>query len=182
MRRLLPLLILPACAPDGPPPADAFLANLQTLCGQTLTGSVVSDQAVDADWRGEVLRVGPVFCEEGEVRMALAVGADESREWVVEHNDGDLRFLHYHTEPDGSPSAVTRYGGPAEPGGTATVQRFGTDAATRANFTENGIARSIPNIWTLTVDPEAGRLSYSLARPATETDEARDFRAEFTVE
>lgn len=172
--------LLSACATRAAP-TDAFFSNLKSLCGQTLTGAVVSDQAVDADWRGEVLRVGPVACTDDTVRMALAVGADMSREWVVERLGDDVRFLHYHTEPDGSPSAVTRYGGTAEPGGSATVQRFGTDAATRENFAANGIARSIPNIWTLRVDPAGRTLAYSLERPATATEDARDFRAEFTV-
>ena len=179
-------------------PEAAFHLDLsKRLCGETLTGRVVSTQAVDADWRAKDLTLGPVGCtsdalapdmpeRDGDAVMVLplAVGEDRSRIWTLRYQpDGqDLEFRHYHYEPDGSPSPVTSYGGEALPGGTAAEQRFPADAATQANFTANGIARSNPNIWTLSLDPAAGTLTYALARPATETDEARDFRAVFELD
>ena len=179
-------------------PEAAFHLDLsKRLCGETLTGRVVSTQAVDADWRAKDLTLGPVGCtsdalapdmpeRDGDAVMVLplAVGEDRSRIWTLRFEpDGQaLEFRHYHYEPDGSPSPVTSYGGEALPGGTATEQRFPADAATRANFTANGIARSNPNIWTLSLDPAAGTLTYALARPATDTDEARDFRAVFELD
>ena len=111
--------------------------------------------------------------------MPLAVGEDKSRTWVLSWTDAGLLFRHEHVEPDGSPSAVTQYGGLARAGGTATQQDFPADAQTKENFTENGIARSNPNVWTLSL--EDGVLRYALARPATEEEPARDFRAEFDL-
>lgn len=153
---------------------------MQALCDRTVEGEVVSDQAVDADWIGQVLVVGPVTCEPNIIRMPLAVGADQSRTWVLSQPEGGgLLFRHEHVEPDGSPSPVTQYGGLAAPGGSAFQQNFPADAQTKANFTENGIARSNPNVWTFTLDGD--RLTYSLARPATQTEEARNFRAQFDL-
>ncbi|MEM7728952.1 MAG: hypothetical protein AAF311_06710 [Pseudomonadota bacterium] len=153
---------------------------MTALCDRTVEGQVVSDQAVDADWIGQVLTVGPVECAPNVIRMPLAVGADASRTWVLSQPEtGGLLFRHEHMEPDGSPSPVTQYGGLASDGGTAFRQSFPADEQTKANFTENGIARSNTNVWTFTLDGD--RLAYALARPATEDEEARDFRAEFDL-
>jgi len=169
---------LAACTAANNPTA-AFFNNLQSLCNGTFTGEVVSDQAVDTNWMDETLVVGPVSCATDVIRMPLAVGPDESRTWVLSRTDDGLEFRHEHIEPDGSPSAVTEYGGFARDGGTATRQAFPADDVTKANFTENGIAVSNANIWTF--DLSDGTLTYSLARPATDTDPARDFRAKFDV-
>lgn len=150
-----------------------------SLCGETFEGRVVSEQAVDADRRAEVLTVGPVSCAGDVIRMPLAVGANTSRTWVFSQTDAGLLFRHEHTEPDGSPSPVTQYGGLAREGGTANEQAFPADAQTKANFTANGIAVSNPNVWTVTL--ENGQMRYALARPATDDNPARDFRAVFDL-
>ncbi|MGB6231515.1 MAG: hypothetical protein WBF53_15475 [Litorimonas sp.] len=153
---------------------------MQSLCGQTVEGRVVSDQAVDADWIGQTLTVGPVTCETDAIRMPLAVGADASRTWVLSRYVEGLEFRHEHVEPDGSPSPVTEYGGYSDwESGSDLEQSFPADELTKANFTENGIARSNTNVWTFSLDDDT--LTYSLARPATDTDPARDFRAEFDL-
>lgn len=176
---LLGIAFLSACAAPSDDPREAFFENLTALCSGTYLGQVTSDQAVDADWIASALIVGPVTCDADEIRMPLAVGDDRSRTWVVTQREDELEFRHEHTEPDGSPSAVTEYGGFSRDGGTATMQAFPADDLTKANFTENGIAVSNANVWTFTMAD--GTLLYSLARPATETDPARDFRAEFDI-
>ncbi|GHA88469.1 hypothetical protein GCM10009069_09280 [Algimonas arctica] len=169
-----------SCAPEtSDSPTDAFFDNLTSLCEGTFTGQVISDQAADADWIGQTLVVGPVTCARDVVRMPLAVGEDRSRTWVVSRDSDALEFRHEHTEPDGSPSAVTEYGGFSRDGGTATLQAFPADDLTKVNFTENGIAVSNANVWTFEMSD--GMLTYTLARPATEDNVARDFRAQFDV-
>lgn len=160
-------------------PQRAFFVKMYELCGRTITGEMISNQAVDEGWAGQVLTVGPVACETDVIRMPLAVGRDASRTWVLSRMEEGLLFKHEHVEPDGSPSPVTQYGGFATNDGTMLRQSFPTDAETRATFTENGIARSNPNIWTFEIDPQRQTLTYHLARPATETEPTRDFRAEF---
>lgn len=164
------------------PPAEAFFENMKALCNETAEGRVISNQAVDADWIAQTLIVGPVSCEADVIRMPLAVGEDESRTWVLSRSADGLEFRHEHVEPDGTPSDVTEYGGYAAWGaGTELTQAFPADENTKANFTANGIARSNTNIWTFTLDPDAGTLTYALARPATDSDPARDFRAVFDL-
>lgn len=162
-----------------------FFSNLRQLCDATFTGQVVSNQVVDADWIGQALTVGPVACTFGEIRMPLAVGADASRTWVLSESQtcpdyGDILFKHEHVEVDGTPSAVTNYGGCSQANSIDSLS-FPADEATKANFMANGIPQSNTNVWTLTLDPEAQTLTYALARPATHTDPARDFRAEFDL-
>lgn len=177
---LISTLSLAACAVPSEDPRDAFFENLTALCGGSYLGQITSDQAVDADWIASVLIVGPVTCTSDAIRMPLAVGDDTSRTWVVSQSDEGLEFRHEHTEPDGSPSAVTQYGGYALIGGSAERHDFPADELTRENFYENGLTVSLPNIWTLNFDGET--LGYGLFRPATETDPARDFRAVFAVQ
>jgi hypothetical protein len=172
---------LAACAPVvSENPSDTFFDNMTALCGGSYSGQVVSDQAVDADWIGSALVVGPVTCETDVIRMPLAVGEDASRTWVLTRNSDDLEFRHEHVEPDGTPSAVTQYGGYARDGGSPMRQDFPADELTKTNFSENGLTVSLPNVWTLTFDGQT--LGYALARPATKTDPARDFRAVFDTQ
>jgi hypothetical protein len=164
-----------------PPSERVFMLEMRALCGGTYEGRVISDQAVDADWIGEALILGPVSCRRGVMRLPLAVGEDGSRTWVLTETPEGLLFKHEHVEPDGSPSPVTQYGGLAVQDRAIFSRSFPADEETKAIFTENGIARSNTNVWTLTFDRERETLTYSLARPATETDPARDFRAEFDL-
>ena len=172
-------LVLSACA-AAQTPAEEFFENMTSLCDRTVEGRVVSNQDVDANWIGQTLVVGPVTCGSNVIRMPLAVGEDRSRTWVLSRVEDGLEFRHEHVEPDGSPSAVTQYGGYAAwDEGTATRQAFPADEKTKANFKENGIPVSNTNIWTFTLD--GSTLTYALARPETELGPERDFRAEFDL-
>ncbi|MEL6686616.1 MAG: hypothetical protein AAFP97_03235 [Pseudomonadota bacterium] len=177
---ILAVVLLAACASPTPPPADQFFEAMTVLCDRTVEGQVISNQEVDADWIGEVLVVGPVSCETDTIRMPLAVGVDQSRTWVLSRVEDGLEFRHEHVEPDGSPSAVTEYGGYALwDAGTPMQQSFPADEKTKANFTANGIPVSNTNIWTFSINGD--RLTYSLARPASDLGPERDFRAEFDL-
>ena len=172
-------VLLSACTASQPP-AEEFFENMTSLCDRTVEGQVVSNQDVDADWIGQTLIVGPVTCEADVIRMPLAVGADESRTWVLSRVEDGLEFRHEHVEPDGSPSPVTEYGGYAAwDEGTPQRQSFPADESTKANFTENNIPVSNTNVWTFTLD--GSTLTYALARPATDLGPERDFRAEFDL-
>ena len=172
-------LTLTACTPAPDTRAD-FLANLQTLCGNTYSGEVVSTQEVDADWRSEPLTLGPVACSDNEVRLPLAVGADTSRTWIVRLSSSGLSLRHQHLHEDGSPDAVSMYGGFADATGTPTQQSFPAGEWTQALFVREGLPQSVPNVWTFTLAP-GETLAYALARPATDDAPARDFRAVFDI-
>ena len=173
-------LVLAACTAPPPDTRADFLASLDPLCGNTYPGKVISTQEVDAEWRAQALTLGPVECGDKTVRMPLAVGEDTSRTWIVRISGSGLSLRHQHLHSDGTPDAVSLYGGFAAEGGTATRQAFPADEWTQALFLENDLPASVTNTWTLQIEP-GENLTYALARPATDSDPARDFRAEFDL-
>ncbi len=170
---------LTACAnPGTSQPLTEFQSHLQSLCGKTFEGAVTSMDAVDADWRKEVLTLGPVSCPNANTTvLPLAVGADESRVWTLAlEDDGEaLDFRHAHTLKDGSPDPVTGYGGVAtNANSTSTRAVFPVDDYSKANFKENGLEASMTNTWSITIKP-AEQMIYKLER------ENRNFVAEFDL-
>lgn len=177
-------LVLSACASETP--QRDFVANLSTLCGNTYAGRVVSTDGVDADWRGKEIIVGPVDCEVAGFKMPLAVGEDRSRTWLISPEKNAITLKHDHRHKDGSPDAVTLYGGTTASAGTATRQEFPVDAYSVALFQREGLSASVTNTWALDIEP-GQTLAYELSRPRTEAqiaegaERGRYFRLEFDL-
>lgn len=173
------IFALSACAGGGEGlPLTEFQSHLQILCGKTFEGEVTSTDPEDADWRGEVLTLGPVSCPDAETTvLPLAVGTDKSRVWTLQlQDDGQkLDFRHAHTLKDGSPDPVTGYGGIATNlNSTVTRAVFPVDDYSKANFEENGLIASMTNTWSIDVQPGES-MTYKLER------ENRNFVAEFDL-
>ncbi len=164
---------LTACQPQAGNSQEVFVDNLSALCGQTLTGQVVSQDEVDADWRKVTLTVGPIDCGD-KIAMPLAVGADQSRTWFITQSEDELTLKHRHTLKDGYPDPVTHYGGTTATQGTATRQDFPVDQYSIDMFLENGLNASVTNVWSLEIKP-GEVFAYELNR------EGRHFRAEFPL-
>ena len=164
---------LSACTAPTPDTRADFLSFLQPLCGNTYSGAVTSSDPEDADWREAALTLGPVECEDRTVRLPLAVGEDASRTWIVRESSSGLSLRHQHLHEDGSPDAVSMYGGFAQEGGTVTSQSFPADKWTRELFLSNDLPDSVANVWTMAI--ENGELVYRLDRPG------REFRAAFPL-
>ncbi len=187
MKRFIPLpfaaLILMACS--GPAAQNDFTNNLTTLCGKSFAGQVVSTDAVDADWRAEAIIAGPVVCEVAAIKMPLAVGENTSRTWVIIPEKRRLTLKHDHRHEDGTPDAVSWYGGKAKTDGTATRQEFPVDDFSIALFEKEGLPASVVNTWAMEIEPGA-MFAYELSRPPTDTQKAanengRFFRIEFDL-
>ena len=100
--------------------------------------------------------------------MPFHVGSNRSRTWVITRTTGGLRLKHDHRHEDGTPDAITQYGGD-----TRTI----TDELRLDFFADEATAKMLPaaatNIWTLSVDDN--RFSYALRREAS----GRRFRVDF---
>lgn len=156
---------------------SSFHNSVQSLCGQSFEGKVISTDAADEDWRKEVLTLGPITCVSPEmISMALAVGEDRTRVWSLDlQQDGEaLEFKHAHTLKDGSPDPVTNYGGMASGESTSTRVVFPVDQESIDNFRENGLDASVTNVWSFTLIPDT-KLTYALRR------ENREFIAVFDL-
>jgi len=148
-------LLLVGCAPRPVPsePADAFLARLQSLCGKAYPGRVVTDDPADAAFAGKPLVMHVRTCGPGEVRIPFHVGDDRSRTWIVARTAGGLRLKHDHRHADGSPDAMTMYGGDSIAPGSATAQAFPADAESIALFRREKREVSVSNVWEIEATP-----------------------------
>ena len=167
--------LLAGCTTTTPnTPADAYMASLNDLCGQTHEGRLVTTDPADADFAGKKLVMGPVACTPGEVAIPFAVGDNRSRTWVITRTDTGVRLKHVHRHDDGSEDKVSRYGGDTAAPGTATRQEFPADDFSKQMFLANKLERSITNVWAVEIVP--GKLyAYELRRPN------RFFRVEFAL-
>ena len=176
---ILPLIFLSACSASSPENTRNMTEALGSLCGKTFSGTVISQDPQDADWRKEVLKVGPVRCDTPNlIEMPLAVGENTSRTWFLSGRETTLELRHQHLLADGSLDPVTNYGGVVTqvPKFTDRVWRaeFPADALTVSVFKEHGLDPSITNVWALEYVAET-TLTYELTR------ENRDFRAVFDL-
>lgn len=167
----------PQAAVTEPHPADAFLARIAGHCGQAYAGAVISDTPATADdpFTGRALVMHVRECSAGELKIPFHVGDDHSRTWVLTRTDTGLRLKHDHRHEDGSPDAVTMYGGDSTAPGSLVRQEFPVDAESIAMFERAGLAAAVTNVWAMEIEP-GQRFLYELSRPG-----GRRFQVEFDL-
>jgi len=136
-------------------PQDAFMANLQELCGRAFRGeaTLISGPGFEGEMVMHVRR-----CSPEEIQIPLHVGENRSRTWIVTRTPEGLRLKHDHRLEDGSDDPVTQYGGDTAEPGTPLQQRFPADA-----FTAELIPAAATNVWSMTLAP-GERFIYHLTR------------------
>jgi hypothetical protein len=160
------------------PPAERFFEALRGLCGKRFAGVIVADQpppVADDPFTGRALEMHVRDCSAHEVRIPFAVGEDRSRTWIVTRTATGLRLKHDHRHADGTPDALTMYGGDTAVPGTAQRQSFPADAETLALFKAQDRSVSLTNVWALEM-VEGRHFVYELARPT-----GRLFRVRFDL-
>lgn len=154
--------------------ADQFFTQLQTLCGKSFTGQVMTGDAVDDPFRKAELVMTVARCDANEIRIPFRVGEDRSRNWVITRlGEGRLRLKHDHRHADGVEDELSRYGGDTVDAGSGALQSFPVDAESRALFTRLDRAVSNTNVWSLGLTQDT--FTYQLARPG------RLFRVSFDL-
>ena len=161
-------------------PADAFLAALATRCGQAFAGRIVANAPKSPEpdaFEGKPLVMHVRGCDDParELKVPFHVGDDHSRTWVLTRTATGLRLKHDHRHEDGSPDAVTLYGGDTPGAGTAVRQEFPVDAESIAMFEREGLNASVTNTWAMEIEPDR-RFLYELTRPG-----GREFKVEFDL-
>ncbi|SFV29514.1 MULTISPECIES: hypothetical protein [unclassified Pseudoxanthomonas] len=161
-------------------PHAQFLANLRPLCGKAYAGRITANQPASTTpdpFEGKTLVMHVRGCDDPtrEIRIPFHVGDDRSRTWVLTRTGTGVRLKHDHRHEDGSPDAVTMYGGDtAEPGSTQR-QAFPVDVDSIAMFQREGLAASVTNTWAMELVP-GKTFVYELSRP-----NGRLFRVEFDL-
>src|SRR5918996_5125433 len=158
------ILSLAGCVTVPPErPADQWFDRVSGLCGQAFEGRLVSNDPADATFAGQRLMMHVRQCSEREIRIPFHVGADRSRTWVISRTPTGLRLKHDHRHEDGSPDALTMYGGDSRGPGTVARQEFPADAESIAMFTAQGRSVSNSNVWAIEVGDSV--FAYELRRP-----------------
>ena len=152
-------------------PQLVFWEELQSLCGAAYEGSVTVAVPPDSVFEEGPVRVHVASCDVAEVRMALTVGEDASRTWLVSPTPVGLRLEHVHRHQDGTEAEISGYGGETRGPGTETRQDFHADA-----YTAELVPAAAENVWTLEIHPDSA-LVYGLRRPGSE----RRFRLLFDL-
>jgi hypothetical protein len=137
----------------------SFFQRLRGLCGATFEGKSTFPAEPTDSFYGKVLRANVASCTDKEVRVPFQVGEDKSRTWIFTLDGGKLTLKHDHRHADGTPDAVTMYGGDASAAGTANAQSFHADA-----YTAKLIPAAVTNVWTVTLSADGKQLSYHLDR------------------
>ena len=149
----------------------AFLKNISIHCGQTYEGVVVFPAEPAAPFKDARLLMLVQQCGPTEWRIPFWVGEDKSRTWVLTPTGEGLLFKHDHRHEDGTPDAVTNYGGLADALGSARQQNFPADA-----FTAGLIPAAATNVWRLRLSDDGKIFSYILER-----DGKPRFQADFDL-
>lgn len=139
---------------------DQFMATLQSMCGQRFEGGLTYAVEPKNDFAGKKIST-EVICTQADVRMPVRVGEDRSRTWIFSRTPAGLDLRHDHRHPDGTPDAVTMYGGLANDAGSARSQSFLADTHTAkvSPGTET-------NVWTVSFSADGTVLTYHLERHA----------------
>ncbi len=161
-------------------PGDAFLAAVAAHCGKAYAGEVVEDNPAPAGedpFAGKRLVMHVRGCDDPsqELRIPFHVGDDHSRTWVLSRTEHGLRLKHDHRHRDGSPDAITLYGGDSKPPGTAQRQEFPADTDSVAMFRKADMLASTHNTWAMEIEPDE-QFVYELTRP-----DGRRFRVVFDL-
>jgi hypothetical protein len=158
-------------------PQSKFWENLSTLCGKAFGGVIAANVGAGAGpgpFEGKPLTMHVRECAADEIRVPFHVGEDRSRTWVFTRTPQGLRLKHDHRHADGSPDAVSLYGGDTVDSGSAIEQRFPADEYSKGLFQREGLTASIDNTWVIGIEP-VQRFTYALLRPG------REFRVEFDL-
>lgn len=162
-------------APAGTPLApeqETFWAAIGAHCGRAYEGRVAvsTGSAGDTAMAGKRLVMHVRECSSNEIRIPFHVGEDRSRTWVLTRTPTGLRLKHDHRHRDGTPDAITQYGGDTRGAGSGSSQSFPADSHT---VSLNPVYKT--NVWTMEID--RARFVYELVRVGTD----RRFRVEFDL-
>jgi hypothetical protein len=152
-------------------PADTFWVRLSALCGQAFAGRAVESVPPDTVMGRATLVMHVRSCSRDTIRIPFHVGENRSRTWVITRTANGLRLKHDHRHEDGTPDAVTMYGGDTRDAGSAGRQDFHADSITAVL-----VPAARTNVWTIEVSP-GGTFVYALRREGSD----RRFRAEFDL-
>lgn len=140
---------------------DQFFLALKGWCGARFEGAKTFPADSTDSFAGKLLVATIASCNDVEIRVPFLVGEDRSRTWVFSRTPGGLQLKHDHRHADGTPDAVSMYGGMASATGTQWAQSFAADA-----YTATLIPAATTNVWSVSLGSDGSSLTYHLERDA----------------
>ena len=153
------LLAATATPAQGQDARAQFFRTLTQLCGARFEGSSTFPVDSTDSFAGQHLVAEITSCTDTSLRVPFTVGTDRSRTWVFTRSGDGLQLKHDHRHADGTPDAVTMYGGMAGTAGTSLTQSFAADP-----YTALLIPAAATNVWTVSLSPDTLTLTYHLER------------------
>ena len=154
------LTVICATTANASDTRDQFMATLQSMCGQRFEGGLTYAIDPKNPYVGKTMST-EIICTNTDVRMPVLVDEDRSRTWIFTRTPAGLDLRHDHRHSDGTPEAVTMYGGMANDAGSALSQSFLADTHTFKVF-----PGSETNVWTTSFSADGTVLTYHLERHA----------------
>lgn len=93
--------------------------SLQALCGKAYEGRLIRAPQGDDTFRDKRVVMHVRDCSADRIRIPVAIGDNLSRTWVFTREGDRLLFRHDHRHEDGTPEAMTDYGGHTGNAGSA---------------------------------------------------------------
>lgn len=152
-------------------PLDEYWNKLSGLCGKAFEGTLITHPEGEDGFVGHRLVMHVRDCQPERIRIPFMVGDDRSRTWVLTRKGDRLELKHDHRYEDGSPEAVTLYGGTSTNLGRANEQYFPADEDTR-----EVIEAAFSNVWVMRIYP-GEKFTYGLWRLGT----PRVFQVDFDL-
>lgn len=167
---IIAALLLSSCSTTASRPGDQLWNAIAPLCGQAFEGRMVEGtEPSDAAFGAQRMVMHVRSCTDGEIRIPFHVGENRSRTWVLTRTATGVRLKHDHRHADGTPDAVTQYGGDTRIADGRRLD-FHADPETAAMLPAAGT-----NIWTIAIEKDS--FTYGLRRDA----QNRRFAVEFDL-
>lgn len=139
-----------------------FWNGLQDLYGKAFEGTIIAGSPNDTVFAGKRLLMHVRMCTDNQVKIPFFVGNDSSRTWIFSLDDTGILLKHDHRHADGTPDAVTMYGGKTTNYGSANCPLFPTDQETAQL-----LSYTIANVWWIDLVPGES-FTYNLRRVNTD--------------
>lgn len=141
------LLIVNGVLAQDKPNSKVFLEKFKSLEGKYFEGKIIAGGKEGDGFTGQKLIMKVMQYEEREVKIPFFVGENKSRTWILSYSNQVLTLKHDHRHEDGSPDAITFYGGTAANEGASDIQMFPADQETCQL-----IDYACQNVWWITID------------------------------
>lgn len=140
---------------------ESFFDAIKSHCGKAFSGSV-EDSSNSTAYNGKKFVLHIRDCSNTQIKMPLHIDDNSSRILILTKSGESIKLEHDHRHPDGSPDALTLYGGYSVDS-TAKVANFPESSESIAITKAHAPNRTYPSLWSIILSAED--ITYQVVRP-----------------